>query len=241
MSEEIKQDIQKDLVEAGVVFGHSVSKRHPKMKPYISRVKGFIDIIDGVKTMEKLNAAIAFLKQSILDGKSIVVVGTKTQSKEVVREFAVAMNWPYVVERWLGGTISNFEVIKKRMFRFKDLKKGKEVGTWDKYTKKEQSEMTKEMQRLEKKIGGIKDIERYPDILFVLDIEKDELAVKEGKDYGLKIVGITDTNVDPNAVDFMIPASDDSVSSIKYILDKIQKELSGLKPTVKTIVEPDKK
>ena len=239
MSEEIKQDIQKDLVEAGVVFGHSVSRRHPKMKPYISRVKGFIDIIDGNKTMEKLNAAIAFLKQSIMDGKTVVIVGTKTQTKEIVKEFAAAMNWPYVVERWLGGTISNFDVIKKRMYQFKDLKKGKELGTWDKYTKKEQSEMTKEMQRLDKKIGGIKDIDRQPDVLFVLDIEKDALAVKEGKDYGLKIVAITDTNVDPNIVDYMIPASDDAVSSVKYILDSIQKELSGLKPAVKAV--PDKK
>jgi len=220
------------LNKAGVVIGHHTSRRHPKMKPYISRVKGFIDIIDANKTQEMLIEAIEFLKGVVSEGKTVMVVGTKVQAREMVKNFAETCNMPYVNERWIGGTISNFPVIKKRVNQLINFEKQKERGDLEKYSNKERVHIEKEMAKIQTKMGGLKNLNGTPDVLILLDICKDSLAVKEAKDYGVKTVAIVDTNVDPSLIDYPIPASDDTPSSIKYILDEMQNILSKIKPVL---------
>lgn len=219
-----------ELNKAGVVVGHHTSRRHPKMKPYISRVKGFIDIIDANKTQEKLVEAIEYLKGVVAEGKTVLIVGTKVQAREMVKEFATVCNMPYVNERWIGGTISNFPVIKKRVNYLINLEKQQERGELEKYSNKERSHIQKEMVKVRSKMGGLKNLNGTPDVLFILDINKDALAVKEAKDNGVKVVAIVDTNTNPTLVDYPIPASDDAPSAIKYILDEIANIISKIKP-----------
>jgi small subunit ribosomal protein S2 len=223
-----------ELNKAGVVVGHNTSRRHPKMKPYISRVKGFIDIIDANKTQEKLVEAIEYLKGVVAEGKTVLVVGTKVQAREMVKEFATACNMPYVNERWIGGTISNFPVIKKRVNYLVNLEKQQERGELEKYSNKERSHILKEMTKIQSKMGGLKNLNGIPDVLLILDICKDSLAVKEAKDNGVKVIGVVDTNSNPSLIDYPIPASDDAPSAIKFVLDEIQNIISKIKPAPTT-------
>lgn len=196
------------------------------MKPYISATKNSIHIIDLEKTAENLKEALDFIKSSLASNKIMLLVGTKIQVKEAVRETAEATKLPYVNERWLGGTFTNFKTIQKRIEHLKDLQKKKETGELNKYTKKERAKIDKEIKDLEVKIGGIKNIDRIPDIIFVMDMRKDELAIKEARNRGVKIIAIADTNVDPTAADYPIPANDDALTSIQYILNKIKEVVS---------------
>ena len=213
-----------DLNEAGVFFGHRISRCHPKMKPFIMGIKGsdHINIIDLEKTKEFLIKALEYFIELSKAGKTILFIGTKVASKELIKECAENVSQPYVNERWIGGTLTNFETIKKRVDYLKDLEKKKQSGDLQKYTKKEQLEFDKIINRLKLKFEGIKSLEKKPDVLFVIDIKKDDLAVKEAKMKGIPVIAITDTNVDPTLVDYPIPANDDAKSSVKYILDKIQ-------------------
>ena len=211
-----------EMAKAGLHFGHKTSKVHPKMEPYLYGVRNGIHIIDLEKSKEKLSQALEFVKNLISENKILLVIGTKIQSRELVKNFVKDCNLPYINERWLGGTFTNFEVIKKRIDYFKDLEKKKTEGQLEKYTKKERAEIEKELKDLEIKFGGIKNLEKLPDAIFVLDMEKDSLAVKEARMKGVKVIGISDTNCDPTLADFPIPASDDAVSSIKYILEKFK-------------------
>lgn len=219
-----------ELNKAGVVVGHHTSRRHPKMKPYIARVKGFIDIIDANKTQEKLVEAIEYLKGVVTEGKTVLVVGTKIQAREMVKEFATVCNMPYVNERWIGGTISNFPVIKKRVNYLVNLEKQQERGELEKYSNKERSHIQKEMVKIQAKMGGLKNLNGIPDVLFILDINKDALAVKEAKENGIKVIAVVDTNTNPTLIDYPIPASDDAPSAIKFVLDEIQNIVSKIKP-----------
>ncbi len=222
-----------DIINAGVILGHNKARRHPKMKPYIERIKGFVDIIDAEKIQEGLVEAIEFLKGEIADGKEILIVGTKIQVKDLVREFADNCNIPYINTRWLGGTISNYPVIKRRVSHYMDLKSQQEKGELEKYSNKERVKIQKEIIKLESKFGGLVNLKRIPEVLIILDIQKDNLAVKEAKDHGSKIVAICDTNVNPDPINYIIPGSDDSVSSVKYILTEIQNVISKINPTQK--------
>lgn len=224
-----------EMTEAGLHFGHRTSRIHPKMKPFLYGVKNGVHIIDLEKTAEKLKEALNFIQEFISEGKILLLVGTKIQIRGLIREIAKDCDLPYVVERWLGGTFTNFEVIKKRIDYFKNLEKEKASGELEKYTKKERAKIDQKLEGLELKFGGIKNLEKLPDVIFVLDIKKDAGAVKEAKETGIKIVAIVDTNVNPDLVDYPIPANDDAISSVKYILDKVKevilKTKSKTKPT----------
>ena len=211
-----------DMEEAGVNFGHRISRLHPKMKPYLAGVKNTTHLIDLEKTAEELENALEYLEKIISDKKVLVFVGTKIQIKDLIKETAEECDLPYVCERWLGGAFTNFPVIKKRIDYLIELENAKKQGGWEKYTKKERIKINKEFEGLLTKFGGLKKLTGLPEAIFVADIRKDDLAVKEAKMKGVKVVAICDTNVDPTEIDYPIPANDDAISSVKYILDKVK-------------------
>lgn len=226
---DLKLDIE-EMAKAGLHFGHRTSRVNPKMKPYIAGIRNTIHLIDLEKTKEKLKEALDFIHQLVSENKLLLIIGTKVQAKEMVKNFAQELNIPYVTERWLGGTFTNFSVVKKRIEYFKDLERKKQEGELEKYPKKERLKIDKKLENFEKKFGGIKNMERLPDAIFVLDINKDNLAIKEARMKGIKVIAIAHTNVDPSLVDYPIPANDDAISSIQYILDKIKEVILKAKP-----------
>jgi len=221
-----------EMAKAGLHFGRKTSKTNPKMKPYLYGVRNTIHIIDLEKTKEKLVQALLFIKNLIFENKILLVVGTKIQVKDLVKNFATDCNLPYINERWLGGTFTNFGIIKKRIDYFKDLEKKKAEGQLEKYTKKERAKIGKILKDLGIKFGGIKNLERLPDAIFVLDMKKDVLAVKEARTKGIKVIGISNTNIDPTLTDYPIPANDNAISSVKYILDKVKEVIKSQKSKI---------
>jgi len=219
-----------EMARAGLHFGHRTSRVHPKIKPYLFGQRNNIHIIDLEKTAEKLKEALNFIKEIISDQKILLIVGTKIQIKDLVKEMALECGLPYVAKRWLGGTFSNFSELKKRIEYFKDLEKRKETGELEKYTKKEKAKFDEELRVLEEKFGGIKNLSKLPDAIFVLDMKENALAVKEAREKGIKVIGIAHTNVDPNLADYPIPANDDAISSVKYILDKVKEVILKAAP-----------
>lgn len=211
-----------EMTKAGLQFGHKKSKVHPTMKPYLFGVRNTIYIIDLEKAKEKLEVALQYIENLVAEGKVMILVGTKAQFKKLVKEVAEELNMPYVNERWLGGTFTNFKVIKKRIDYFNETEKKSVSGEFEKYTKKEQAEIKKKLKDLEKKLGGIRNLAKLPDAIFVLDMKKDKLAVKEARNNGIKVIGIADVNIDPNLADYPIIANDDAFSSVKYILDALK-------------------
>jgi len=222
-----------EMAQAGLHFGHKTSKIHPKMGPYLWGVKNGVHIIDLDKTKEKLEEALNFIRQLISDNKVLLMVGTKIQHKDLVKNLAKECDLPFVTERWLGGTFTNFEVIKKRIEYFKELERKKAGGELEKYTKKERSNFDQEIKELGAKFVGIKNLEKMPDAIFVVDLKKDDLALKEAKIKNIKIIGISDTNCDPTLADYPIPANEDVISSVKYILDKVEETILKAKSKIK--------
>lgn len=218
-----------EMVQSGLHFGHKTSRTHPKMKNFIYGVRNTIHIIDVEKTKEKFEEALKFIRGLKEENKVILFVGTKIQARDLVKNFAKECNLPFVVNRWLGGIFTNFEVIKKRVENFKELERKRASGELDKYTKKERAKFDKKIKDLEMKFGGIKDLNQLPDAIFALDMRKDELAIKEAKKKGIKVVAIADTDVDPSLVDYPIPANDDAIPAIKYILDKVKEVILNKK------------
>jgi small subunit ribosomal protein S2 len=229
-----------DMIKAGLQFGHKKAKIHPKMKPFIFGVRNTIFLIDLDKVKDKFQAALDYVQKLAADGKTILFVGTKTQFKKAVKEAAIECGMPYVSERWLGGTFTNFKIIKKRIDYYKELERKTAAGEFEKYTKKEQASIKKEINVLEKKLGGIKMMQSLPEAIFVVDMDKDKLAVKEARENGVKVAGIVDVNIDPDKADYPIIANDDSVSSVGYILAKVKeailagKQVAAEKPTIET-------
>jgi len=217
------------MMEAGLHFGHKTSKTHPKMKPYITGVRNTVHIINLEKTQEKLEEVLGVLKELISTEKIVLLVGTKVQAKNSVKEIAEETGLPYVTERWIGGLLTNFEEISKRIAHLKELEAKRDGEDFKKYTKWEQHEMEEEIKKLDRKFGGVKQLERLPDAMFVFDLDENELAVKEAKQKGLQILAIADTNTNPSTVDYIIPANDDSVSSISYIAQKIKETILAAK------------
>ncbi len=221
-----------EMNKAGVNFGHRISKSHPKMKPFVVGVKGsdHINMIDLEKTKEYFIEMLSFLEGFIKEGKTILFVGTKLPVRKLVEETAKECEMPYVINRWLGGTLTNFPIMKNRLDHFKELEEKKKTGELEKYTKKERLEFDRELDRLDLKFGGIKYINKLPDSLFVIDMRKNELAIKEAKAMGIPVLAIADTEVDPEKVDHFIPANDDAISSVKYILEKVKEVILKNKP-----------
>ncbi len=218
-----------EMAKIGLHFGHKTSKINPKMMRYWAGVKNIIHIIYLEKTQEKLEEALKFIQNLISENKILLIVGTKIQVRVLVKNMAQETNIPYVTERWLGGTFTNFDTLKKRVDYFKDLERKKAEGELEKYTKKERIEIDKDIKDLEIKFGGIKSLEKLPDAIFVLNTKKDNIAVKEAKMKGRKVVGVVGTNTDPTLVDFPIPANDDAVKSAKYILEKVKEVIQKTK------------
>ena len=226
-----------EMTRVGVQFGHRTSRINPKMNQYLFGVRNTVHIIDVEKTKEKLIEALEFVQNLISEDKILLLVGTKIQVKDLVKSVAEECGLPYVIERWLGGTFTNFSTILKRVNYYKDLEEKKSSGELDKYTKKERAKFDQELKGLEIKFKGLKDLNRLPDAVFVCDMRKDKLAIKEARDKGVKVIAICDTNVDPTLADYPIPASDDATSSVKYILDKIKEAILKAKTKGKAKVK----
>ncbi len=222
-----------EMTRAGVHFGHRTSRINPKMNQYLFGVRNTVHIIDVEKTKEKLVEALDFVQKLISENKILLLVGTKIQIKDLVKSVAEECGLPYIAERWLGGTFTNFSTILKRVNYYKDLEGKKSSGELEKYTKKERAKFDQELKGLEIKFKGIKDLSRLPDAIFVCDMRKDKLAVKEARDKGVKVIALCDTNVDPTLADYPIPASDDAISAVKYILDKLKEAILKAKAKVK--------
>ncbi|MEI6080437.1 MAG: 30S ribosomal protein S2 [bacterium] len=211
----MNQVTMKDLLSAGVHFGHQTSKWNPKMKPYIFGARNGIYIVDLQKTVKMAQKALEFMRNSAAEGKTIMLVGTKTQAKDVVKEEAVRSGSYYVTFRWLGGLLTNFQTIKKGMERLEEIEKMKTDGIYELLSKKEVSKLEKEREKLAETFSGIRGMKKMPDIMFVVDPSHEEIAVKEAKRMGMPVVGLVDTNCDPDPVDYIIPGNDDAIKSIK--------------------------
>ena len=209
----------KQLLEAGVHFGHQTRRWDPKMAEYIFQARNGIHIIDLQKTSKKLDEAYAFIKEQAEEGKTILFVGTKKQAQECVKEAAEKCGMYYIDQRWLGGMLTNFGTIKKRVQRLKDLETMQEDGTFDVLPKKEVILLKKEMEKLERNLGGIKDMEEVPGVIFLIDPKKERLAVLEAKKLDIPVVGVVDTNCNPEDLDYPIPGNDDAIRAVKLITD----------------------
>ncbi|MEG2074049.1 MAG: 30S ribosomal protein S2 [Angelakisella sp.] len=207
----------KQLLEAGVHFGHQTRRWNPKMAPYIFTERNGIYIIDLQKTVKKLEEAYMFVREVSANGGNVLFVGTKKQASDSVKEEAERAGAYFVNARWLGGMMTNFQTIRKRIARLDQLQRMKEDGTFDRLTKKEASKLGLEIEKLEKFLGGIKDMKKLPGALFVIDPRKEKIAVAEAKKLGIPIVAIVDTNCDPDEVDYVIPGNDDAIRAVKLI------------------------
>ena len=209
------------LLEAGVHFGHQTRRWNPKMARFIFTERNGIYIIDLQKTVQKVDEAYEFVRDLAAKGESVLFVGTKKQAQNSIREEAERCNQFYVNERWLGGMLTNFRTIQTRIARLKELEAMFEDGTVEQYTKKEAMLMQRELQKLEKNLGGIKDMKKLPGAIFVVDSKKEEIAVKEARKLGIPVIATVDTNCDPDVIDFPIPANDDAIRAVKLLTSKI--------------------
>lgn len=227
----------KQLLEAGVHFGHQTRRWNPKMKKYIFTERNGIYIIDLQKTVKKVEEAYNWVKELAGNGGTILFVGTKKQAQDSVKEEAGRSGMYYVNQRWLGGTLTNFETIQKRIGRLKDIERMAEDGTFDVLPKKEVVQLKKEQERLEKFLGGIKDMKQLPDALFIIDPRKERIAVAEAKKLNIPIVGIVDTNCDPDEIDVVIPANDDAIRAVKLLTGKMADAILEAKQGEEVAVE----
>ena len=211
----------KQLLEAGVHFGHQTRRWNPKMARYIFTERNGIYIIDLQKTVRKVDEAYNFVRSMAEEGKALLFVGTKKQAQEAVKDEAVRAGQFFVNERWLGGMLTNFQTIQKRINRLKELEAMEQDGTFEVLTKKEVMQLRHEMARLEKYLGGIKEMNKLPGALFVVDPRKERIAVAEARKLGIPIVAIVDTNCDPDEIDYVIPGNDDAIRAVKLLTAKI--------------------
>jgi len=219
MSKDVNLNIE-EMEKAGVGFGHKVSRLHPKMKEYVLNVKNNVHVFDLEKTAKELEKALTFISRTITEGKTIVFVGTKIQLKAIIQDAATELKIPYVTERWLGGTFTNFETIQKRVNYFKDLEAKKASGELAKYTKREQLDFDREIAKLKIKFDGIRNMSKLPDAVLIFGLDKDITCAREAKRKGIKIVSIVDTNVNPDIVDYPIPANDYVIDKMKEVIIK---------------------
>ncbi|MEK7527933.1 MAG: 30S ribosomal protein S2 [Patescibacteria group bacterium] len=217
----------KDLLAAGCHLGHKISKTNPKSRENIYIAKDGIQIIDLVKTLSKLEEAANFIYRAKRSGQTVALIGTKRQAREVVRRVATEVGVPFVTDRWLGGTVSNWSEIKKNIKRLNDIKSGTESGKFAEYSKKDLSLLRKESGRLNKMVGGLTALEKLFDVVFVVDAGFERTAVKECREKGIKVVAMVDTDGDPTKVDVAIPVNDDNVKSITVIVEEIGKAIKS--------------
>ena len=211
----------KQLLEAGVHFGHQTRRWNPKMAPYIFTERNGIYIIDLQKTVRKVDEAYDFLRSVAEEGKSVLFVGTKKQAQEAIREEATKAGMFYVNERWLGGMLTNFTTIRKSINRLKELEAMEADGTFEVLSKKEVISLKREQEKLEKSLGGIKDMDKLPGAMFIVDPRKEKIAVAEARKLDIPIVAIVDTNCDPDEIDYVIPGNDDAIRAVKLLTSRM--------------------
>ena len=209
----------KQLLEAGVHFGHQTRRWDPRMAEYIFQARNGIHIIDLQKTSKKLDEAYEFMKEQAEEGKTVLFIGTKKQAQDCVKEAAEKTGMYYVNQRWLGGTLTNFKTIRKRIERLTQLEQMEQDGTFDVLPKKEVVLLRKEMDKLNKNLGGIKEMTEIPGVMFVVDPKKEHIAIQEARKLNIPVVGLVDTNCNPNDVDYVIPGNDDAIRAVKLITD----------------------
>ena len=229
------------MVKAGVHFGHVTSKTHPKMKIFIAGVRNTVHILNLDQTKEQLAQALHFMKELKAQGKTILFVGTKVQIQALFKEVAKEMDMPYVSERWIGGTLTNFGKIRERLDRLEELERQQREGELEKYTKKEQADFDKEVQALERRFGGLRKLHGMPDAMFICDLDVNEIAKREAIQKGIPIVAITDTDINPEGITYVIPANDDAVSSVAYILNRVKEVMINTPLPIPVVLNKEEK
>ncbi len=211
-----------DMLKAGMHFGHRTNRWHPKMKQFIFTSKNGVYIINLKKTQEKLQEALEFIVRMVAEGKSILFIGTKSQVSEPLKKMSQETGQAYVVGKWLGGYLTNFSMVKRSVKKYLDLIEKRDTGKLEKYTKKERLNFDREIKKLEERVGGVSGLTKLPDVLFVWDIKEEETAVKEARQKNIPIIAICDTNVNPEEVNYPIPANDDSTKTIEILLEAVR-------------------
>ncbi len=211
----------KQLLEAGVHFGHQTRRWNPKMDRYIYMERNGIYIIDLQQTVKKFDEAYAFIKETVAEGKGILFVGTKKQAQETIKDEARRCEMFFVNQRWLGGMLTNYKTIRKRVMRLKELERMEAEGAFEVLTKKEVAKLRNERERLERFLGGIKDMDKLPGAVYVVDPRKEKIAVAEARKLNIPVVAIVDTNCDPDEIDYVIPGNDDAIRAVRLISSKI--------------------
>jgi len=208
-----------EMLKVGMHFGHRTSHWHPKMAPFIYSSRKGVYVLDLTKTQKMLEEALNYAKKLTSEGKTILFVGTKNQVKKPLAQMAKEAGMPYVDEKWLGGFLTNFSIIKKTIRKYQDLVEKKQTGKLDKYTKKERLEFDRDIKKLEVKVGGLVSLNKLPDAIFVWDIKKEKTAVAEAEKKNIPMIAVCDTNVNPEAINYVIPANDDATKTVKMILN----------------------
>ncbi|MGE3278324.1 MAG: 30S ribosomal protein S2 [Candidatus Altimarinota bacterium] len=216
------------MIQNAVHFGHRTKKWNPKMKTYIYGEVNGVHVFDLNKTQKHFEKMLDFLKQTVEDGKTILFVSTKPQTAELIPKLAETHDFPYVTQKWFGGLLTNFDTMKERIRYFKNLKEQQATGEFEKFTKKEASKFEKEIVKLENALGGIQNLRRPPDVLFVVDGKRDLIAIKEARKLRIPVVGFCDTNADPDMYDYFVPANDDAMKSLTYLLGVVEETLKSV-------------
>jgi len=206
------------MLKAGMHFGHQTSKWHPKMAPFIFGTRNGVHIIDLTKSQKMLKEAMEYVEKFVHEGKTILFVGTKIQVKEKLKKSATEVDMPYVSEKWMGGCLTNFSIIRKLITKYNNLISDKESGKLDKYTKKERLEFDRTIGKLERKVGGLTKLTKLPDALFVWDIKNEKTAITEAKKKNIPVIAVCDTNADPKNINYIIPSNDDATKTVKLLI-----------------------
>lgn len=217
------EDFLKEMFQKGMHLGYSQTSRNPKMEPYLFGVKSGVEIFDLEKTRKCLDVAVNFVRKTSKEGGIILFVGTKKEAKKEIEGLAGELNLPYVIKRWVGGALTNFKEIKSRVDYLIDLKAKKESGELDKYTKKERLRMEKEIQKLERRLGGLENLKDYPSALVVVDPKHEKISIDEAANKGIPVIALMNSDCDPSNIAYPVPANDSSLSSIVYFLSELAK------------------
>ncbi len=217
----MSQFTMKQLLEAGVHFGHQTRRWNPKMAPYIFGQRNGIHIVDLQKTLRLANDAYSFMRELAAAGGRVLFVGTKRQARDAIKEEGLRCGQFYINHRWLGGTLTNFTTVQQSVRKMKDLQRQKDEGLFDLVTKKEALQKQRELDKLERSLGGIKEMLHLPDCLFVIDVRKEDLAIKEAQKLGIPVVAVVDTNCDPSGVDYVVPGNDDAIRAVRLFCSKM--------------------
>lgn len=215
------EKLLKEMFESAVHVGHRTQKWNPKMKKYLYGELSGLHVIDLTKTLECFNEALAFMSKTISEGKTVLFVSTKPQSVKLIEDLANNCNMPYVTQKWIPGLLTNFPTVKRRIKYLADLKEQEASGEFEKYTKKEASTLKKTIDKLQTSLGGVQDLSKKPDAVFVVDVVRDKIVVKEANKLKIPVIALIDSNSEPSTVDYPIPANDDAMKSLRFLLGKI--------------------